>query len=113
MTYLRLPEEAVAALADGRDVTLRSMWLGREDYNGSLTLVPPGSDTDADDPFEVDFPMMEGESGRWLERRCVECGHEVKQLEDDTSATFCMCRPYGPQMVPPPYPEGVDEEGSR
>lgn len=41
----------------------------------------------------------------WITRRCVECGHEVKQMARETAATFCSCEPNGPQMVPPPFPE--------
>lgn len=53
MTYLRLSEEAVEALADGRGVTLTSSALGRSGYNGSVTLIPPGCDTEATEPFEI------------------------------------------------------------
>lgn len=44
-------------------------------------------------------------NGEWITRRCVECGHEVEQPEDNTAPTFCTCSPEGPQMVPPPYPD--------
>lgn len=53
MTYLRLSEEAVEALADGRGVTLKSSYLGPDGRNGAVTLVPPGCDTEADEPFEI------------------------------------------------------------
>lgn len=40
MTVLPIPDEAVAALADGKRVELQHPDLGRSGYNGTVTLDP-------------------------------------------------------------------------